>query len=221
MAQLDNSLPPGLAGFMATRQFNQQADTANLGNLSGITGILAKLQQAQQQQQLREALASGDTTALAKIPGGLAALINISQLKEHEIKLRDAVKKSAFYSPENVAKFATGATTAAPEIPMGLDELGGGPGRPAVPDDPGKFDFGRFLQSAASQGVVNPETYGNHLLANETRKASIENTRAIANQNFMLNIARINMTADENKRKVLRDEATKKTNLKIEKIKQI
>ena len=83
MAQLDNSLPPGLAGFMATRQFNQQADTANLGNLSGITGILAKLQQAQQQQQLREALASGDTTALAKIPGGLAALINISQLKEH------------------------------------------------------------------------------------------------------------------------------------------
>ena len=221
MAQLDNSLPPGLAGFMATRQFNQNADTANLGQMSGITGILAKLQAAQREQEFREALASGDTQRLAKIPGGLDALSKMAQLKEHAIKLREVEKKAAFYSPDNLAKFTTGATPAEPEIPQGLDELGGGPGRAAVAENPGQLDFGRFLQSAAAQGVVNPETYGNHLLANETRKASIENSRAIANQNFMLNIARINMTADENKRKVLRDEATNKHNQEMERLKRM
>ncbi len=85
MPQLDNSLPPGLAGFMATRQFNQNADTANLNQMSGITGILAKLQSAQMDQELRAALASGDPKRLAKIPGGLEILNKLATMKNTDI----------------------------------------------------------------------------------------------------------------------------------------
>ena len=81
MAQLDNSLPPGLAGFMATRQFNQQADTANLGQMSGITGILAKLQAAEDEKELRAALASRDMDRLKRTKGGLELIAKFEAIK--------------------------------------------------------------------------------------------------------------------------------------------
>src|SRR3990167_11019939 len=81
MPQFDNSLSPGLAGWVASQQLTNQTNQANLGNLTGITGILAKLQAAEQEKELREALASRDMDRLKRTKGGLEIIAKFEAMK--------------------------------------------------------------------------------------------------------------------------------------------
>src|SRR3990167_421832 len=81
MPQFDNSLSPGLAGWVASQQLTNQTNQANLGNLTGITGILAKLQAAEDEKELRAALASRDMDRLKRTKGGLEIIAKFEAMK--------------------------------------------------------------------------------------------------------------------------------------------
>lgn len=146
---------PGYGGYLAKRQYNQEQDANSLRQITGVLSLQTALQQQQQAAQMQPLQLEALKQQVAQ--GGVAAA--------------DAARKAAFYSPENRAHFMTPGVLSAPATP---NDDNGNP-NPSVQADP-QFDFSKFLQSAAQQGVVNPETYANHLAQRDLAKATQEST---------------------------------------------
>lgn len=166
-----------LSGFNAQNAFNQQRTGADVSNATGALTLVEHLKQMQQAQQLRDALASGDAGALARAPGGLAALLQQAQLKEHLAKGAAAERETAFFSPENRAQFMTPGTPAvaaqAPVTPND-DEGNANTGVVAQPATPGQFNLRAFAESGAGQGIKGAEPLLNHLAQRDQVRATME-----------------------------------------------
>ena len=161
-----------LQGFNQQNAFNQQRTGADIANAGGALTLLDHIRKAQQAKQLQDALASGDESALMRTPGGLQALLQRAQVQEAQAKLGQSQREAAVFSPENIAR---NTTPAVPGIAPGIDDLGGGPGRPAQAP---QVNIDALRQQAAMTGVKGMEAYSQHQ-ANETQKR----------QNFALQVA--------------------------------
>lgn len=157
MASLDNVLAniPGLGGYLAMEQYKQQQA---LGGLQGALGVLNAVrahEEAQQQAQLRP----------------LQMQLLQAQIGEHQQRVADAKRKSAFYSPENMAQFMTpGSPGEAPGQGQtgGIDDGAMGqimaPKQATLP----QLDLNRLVNAGAAAGVIAPET----LLNNQSQIAA-------------------------------------------------
>lgn len=145
-----NNLPPGLRGYMMQDQIENQKQAQQLSMLAQ----LAQLKGAEEDRGMRRQMLPLE---VEQKKAALAKLVADAQ---------QAKDKAAFFSPENRQQYVTGGR---PEIT--LPETEQGPVSPAVP---GKMDFSKFLQDAASRGVVNPEVYANHVAQQEQKKIDAE-----------------------------------------------
>lgn len=148
---LDNVLAniPGLGGYLAMEQYKQQQA---LGGLQGALGVLNAVRahdEAQQQAQMRP----------------LQMQLMQAQVGEHQQRLADAQRKSAFYSPENMAQFMMpGSPGEAPGQGQtgGIDDGAMGqimaPKQATLP----QIDLNRLVTAGAAAGVVSPEALLNH-----------------------------------------------------------
>lgn len=143
MSELSLTGSNPLMVFLDQERRTNGGNAQNLNSAIGATGAIMGLQDKQTARdaatRLRIAKESGDVDAIAKIDPKQAAEL-------------DAFKRErAFRSPENIARFTTGAAEA---IAPPADDLGGGPGRPAIP---GKLDRRAMIEEGAMQGV--PHAY--------------------------------------------------------------
>lgn len=160
---LDNVLAniPGLGGYLAMEQYKQQQA---LGGLQGALGVLNAVRahdEAQQQAQLRP----------------LQMQLMQAQVGEHQQRLADAQRKSAFYSPENMAQFMMpGSPGEAPGQGQtgGIDDGAMGqimaPKQATLP----QLDLNRLVTAGAAAGVIAPETLLNHQSQLQERAAARE-----------------------------------------------
>lgn len=146
---------PGLGGYLAKRQMNEQAPMQDLQQLGALAQLQARIEASKREAQMAP-------LQIQQLQGQVAA----QQLAQEE-----ASKKAAFYSPENRSQFMAPGPVTQPATPV---DDNGNP-NPVVQGNP-TFDFSKFLQSAASQGIVNPETYANHLAQREQARATQEAT---------------------------------------------
>lgn len=173
-----------------------QRQTQALQNATGQVGLLGKLQEMQQQQQLRSALAQSGGDLSKAIPaliqsGNIQGAVHLGEL----VKQQQAIAQSQRVSDwrASAPQFMTGGQ---PEIPPQSDELGGGPGRAAIP---GQLDFNKFLQAGAVAGAVNPEVYANHQATQEATKARLAQSAQSALQTFQFHMLTAKNTADRDK----------------------
>lgn len=166
------ALPPGLVGFVHGRNQQGQEQAQQLGMLAQLAQLSTVARQQQQQDAITGILSQAPTPEAAipllmkAGPLGVQAASSLTQLAKQQADAKLAADKTAFFSPENRAKYVEGGR---PEIT--LPETEQGPVSPAVP---GKMNFSRFMEDAASRGVVNPETYANHLAQREQAKATLQ-----------------------------------------------
>lgn len=158
---------PGLGGYLASQEVNRRQDIGELQQM----GLLQQIYEMQQQRQANEVLRQSGGDINAAIPkllqmgaAGRKAAADLMALQEHGQKLSAATRENAFFSPENRARFTTPGT---PEIPPAAAEIGGGPGRPAVP---AQFDIKRFATEGVMQGVKGTEPLLTHLGTQETNR---------------------------------------------------
>lgn len=167
---------PGLGGWLQQQRVNDQRTAGDIRNASQVQGILENMRNQQQEAQVRQILSSTADPAAA-IPAlmkagplGLQAAAQLQGLQKAQTEQRQRSKVEQFYSPENIAKYRSPDKVT--ETNADVPELR------AVQTTPGAMDFNKFLQDAAGQGVVNPETYANHLATREQARLTAENTRA-------------------------------------------
>lgn len=147
---------PGLAGYLQTKAMNEGQTAKNLNDAFSQMGILSQIQARQQEAQM--------------------APLRMQQLQQQiaasKIASDEATRKAAFYSPANLAQFQKPGEISQPGAVQD-DVLSSAPIQQAAP----KMDFNKMLETAASQGIVNPEIYANHLAAREQAKVNAENAR--------------------------------------------
>lgn len=208
MPSLTSLLPAGLAGYQARRGMIAEEERGQMQQMQGAMTLQGLMQQQQERQialqsqaAVRDVLAQtgGDPEsaipALMRAgPSGLQAastlsglLENQAQAQERRGKAAEAARKAAFFSPENQGRFAE-PTYTAPTTPNDDD---GNPNPPVEGER--RVNFDRFLQAAATSGVVNPETYAAHRASEQNardrlsqeatlRREQIEAQREIARQ---------------------------------------
>ena len=104
---------PGLGGYLAQQRYDQQASQSQLGQLLGVVNAVEQQKQRQLQAQMQQA-------QLAEIQRRTAEQIATKQARDAEIaKAQQALQQ---YLPGK------------PAIEAPSEEMGGGPGRPAIPD---------------------------------------------------------------------------------------
>lgn len=181
---------PGYAGYRAARQANDEETLNGVKAAHGVTTLQGILQAQQDAARAREALAGSGGNLESAIPalmkagpGGVEMAGKLAAIAEHqansktrEVAAAEAARKAAFFSPDNQAKFVEGAK---PAVPASSDGIGVIPEQPAVP---GEVNFDKFLQAAATQGVVNPETYANHIAQQRQRIADNEQKVTLARE---------------------------------------
>lgn len=169
MASLEGVLAniPGYGGYLAQRQMNEQGGMQDLQQFASVQGVLANLAAQQQKQALRKSLAEsgGDlqkAMQAAVMTGDFEGAARLAQVQSAQSKAQEEQVKREFFSPQNRAQFMAPGTPTPPMTPV--DDNGNvNPGVETAP----KFDFPRFLQAGAERGVVNPETYANHMAQRE------------------------------------------------------
>lgn len=70
-----------LSGYNSQNQINQQRTLGDLQNYGALATIVGELRKQQQAQALQEAVASGDTSKLLTIPGGIDIVKKIQDIK--------------------------------------------------------------------------------------------------------------------------------------------
>lgn len=115
----------------------------------------------------------GKRNQINAVSGVQSIMARDAEMKSARLKAEEDARKAAFYSPQNRAQFMT------PGAPPATAVDDDGNPNPAVA---GKFDFPRFLEAGASQGIVNPETYANHLAQREQAKATLDANSTIARE---------------------------------------
>lgn len=71
-----------LSGYNAQNAFNQQRTGADVANATGALTLADHLEALRNKQALNAAIASGDPAVLARVPGGLAALLQQAHVKK-------------------------------------------------------------------------------------------------------------------------------------------
>lgn len=131
----------------------QQQENSTLSKLATLSQLQAQMQARQKAEQMH--------------PLQLEQLRR--QIESQKIAGAEAARKAAFFSPENRAQFITQQPPLAPVTPNDDD---GNP-NPGVQQSP-TFDFNKQLRAAAEQGIINPETYANHLAQREQARIAQE-----------------------------------------------
>lgn len=157
---------PGLAGFEAARQNIADRQAQDIGMAQqGLTlaGILRQQQERDAVTRALQGAGGNPSSAIPALmqagPAGIDAAGKLSTIAENQAqaKVRDvaateAARKAAFYAPENIAKFSD----------------------PNADGTPGAVNMDKFLQAAATNGIVNPEVYANHVAQQQQKKADAE-----------------------------------------------
>ena len=114
-------LLPGVPyAFMRAQDQTRQNQSHELQQALGLMGVLAQMQrqkqvqaQAAQEQELRAALASGDTEALGRIPGGIGILKELAQIKNtgitgalHQAQTADLQRRAGEAEQQGMARGA-------------------------------------------------------------------------------------------------------------------
>lgn len=166
---------PGLGGVLQQRKINEQQTLGQLEQVKGVMALSQAVKAQQEQEQIKAILSEGgdiNTTIpkLARVgPTGMKAALELAQSHSLQAKMAKEQREQAFYSPENRAKYMTPGAVTAPATPVDDD----GNVNPGVQGAP-QFDFGKFLEAGASQGVVDPEKYANHLAQREQAKINAQ-----------------------------------------------
>lgn len=152
---------PFMGGVLAARRFNEDTQARQTEQQMGQLGMLQAIQRQQQQQALQGILTSDlpDDQKMAALSSGKAGVLGIqaahslAQVQQQQATLDQNRRATNFRRPGNLAQFMTPGQ---PAIPPGLDELGGGPGRPA---QPGQIDPQKLLSGAVAAGLIDPLAY--------------------------------------------------------------
>jgi len=150
MRGFDNTLPPGLDSYVLSGQLRQQKQAQQLGMLSQLMQIQGQLQDRQLQQQMMP----------LKLQGMLA------ELKEREAQAEHTAGQRAFFSPQNADRYREGGR---PEFSLPDDMQG-----PRQAAEPGQVNMDRFMQDAAINKYIPPETFFNNQNTQENRRLQIE-----------------------------------------------
>lgn len=140
---------PGIGPYLSARHMMLDENSQRLRNVGGILELQARLgaqDEARQMAPLRRQLLE-------------------SQVGELQAKQAQAARERAFRSPDNLARFVVQSNPGMPEVPNPPDEIGGGPGREAVPPSgPARLDLGALLQAGVASGVIDPIAYAKERL---------------------------------------------------------
>jgi hypothetical protein len=106
-------MPPGLQGFLLTRQLNDQATRSGMENAVSGMGILSHIQQIADQRQINQALANNDIPALLRTKGGVDVYKKIIESNNlgvtgqlHSAQISEIARKSAQDQKELTARDA-------------------------------------------------------------------------------------------------------------------
>lgn len=162
------ALPPGLNGYVLAQQQQAQQQAQQLSMLSQLAQLKGAEEDRSMKRQMMPLQIQQQQAALAKL------------LQDAE----QAKAKAQFFSPENRQQYMTPARPAIMPDPQEAQQSAdyGTPAVAPVPAQAGGMDFGRFLQDAASRGVVNPEVYANHVAQQEQRRTDSEQRAALARE---------------------------------------
>lgn len=166
---------PGIGGYEASRQRNEQRDLSQLHQMGALQKILARQIAMQREQQLYGILSSDmpmeqKQRALMQIPGGLDIFHKALGVQKDQAALAQSGREAAVFAPENIARNTIPGT---PAITAPADELGGGPGAPAVAS---RVNLDALRRQAAMTGVKGLEAYSTHQALEEQRRASLAAT---------------------------------------------
>lgn len=168
-----------LRGYLQQQQADNQQGAAELQSVTGLMSLIKARQdqvRAEQEQQADTAIKSilaaeappeQKIQSLLKVgPKGIQAAQMVFQTNAAQRKEAEEKKKSAFYSPENRQQFIEQTYT--PPATPNDDE---GNINPSVQGAP-RFNFDRFIESGASQGIIDPEKYVDHLARRDLARSS-------------------------------------------------
>lgn len=177
-------IPDFYSGFNDAQRRNDQTAMAGLQQAGALQQLAAQMQAQQQSAAVRDVLAKsgGDLNkaipALTQLgPAGVQVAGSLAQLAERQAKSAAAQRETAFFSPENQAKYMIpgrpeqAAVTDVSQTNQGLDSFDPKPAQPAVAPS---MDVGAFRRDAAMLSPKGMEAYATHLDQSQARKDALE-----------------------------------------------
>lgn len=136
---------PGLRGYVGMQEHLAGQESQQVQQALGILGLQARLEE---QAQTRE---------MAPLRRGLLD----AQLNDLKLKAAQAQRTDAFR--QRLPEFMTPGAPAQEAVPVPPDEIGGGPGRQAIPAAPGRLDVPGLMQAGVAAGAIDPIAYAKEL----------------------------------------------------------
>lgn len=177
MADLSSVLAhiPGVAGYEAARQQNQEMANAQTRNIIGQVGILDHLRQVNEINQIKSIMQSASSPddavqklAQSGIPKAVEAANQIVQLRAHQTALEQAKRVSDWRS--TAGQYIQPGQPATEGSPMPDASIGGGPAQPAMPATGPTMDLSGLLRSGVSAGAIDPLAFAKEHLAEQQPK---------------------------------------------------
>lgn len=159
---------PGLGGYLAQNQINDQQGMNELTRASGAMGVLSKLQAQQEAMQMKEVLTTSKSLedATAKLmrlgsPAAIKTAQELMQMQDAQSKMARTRRENAFRDPRNLAQFMTPGKPGIQPDPQEFEQAAdrGMPPPVASPGQPGRIDPKRLLEGALAAGVIDPLAY--------------------------------------------------------------
>lgn len=182
---------PGYGGYLAKRNYNEQADMQDLQQASGLMGLLQSIQKQQTERGILGVLSSNapmeqKNAALMRFPGGIEIVGKLAQIQKAQAEASQTAREQAVFSPENIARNTTPGIPAQSAIAEPAPEFGGGPGRPEIPAVAPQINLDALRQQAAMTGPKGMETYSTHQASEKQRLATLALAQQTANQTFYM-----------------------------------